>query len=317
MKDNKKVYSKTESGLNCPNCGQFMGPFKVCPYCRTKVKNRLDIRTFKAISVVVAVVGIAFLLVWANMKDREKWDIEDLTKRQNYAYLEFNGTVVEDSHYYISFGAEGETLPGTLSFRFDDGTGIMEVKAYQEVAKNLVKEKMIPVKGDKITISGPVNFRGYDMSLMLQDWTALEIERPDPDITVTIADIYEEPDENAYSFGKMVKVSGLYVGSGIQVESLNIDFEDKVGNMKLVIKDENDNYAIIHVPQSIFSPYYRYDEEVEDGEYSIMYGRPEPKLVTVTGHLIWDKYTPNFSTGEKGNWVIVPQRLDDVHLEVD
>ncbi len=314
MKDNKKVFRKTESGLNCPNCSQFMGPFKVCPYCRTKVKNRLDIRTFKAISVVVAVVGIAFLLVWANMKDREKWDIEDLTKRQNYAYLEFNGTVVEDSRYYVSFGAEGERLPGSLSFRFDDGTGIMEVKAYQEVAKDLVKEKMIPVRGDSIKISGPVNYRGNDMTLLLQDWTALEIERPDPDITVTIADIYENPDEDAFPFGKMIKVSGLLTGAVFVAEDLETDFADKVGNMKILIKDENDNTAIIHVAQSLYSPYYLYNEEVGAGEYNLYEVGTE--LITVTGHLVWDKYAPNEVTGGKGNWVIEPQRLEDVHLEV-
>jgi len=316
MKDNKKVYSKTESGLNCPNCGQFMGPFKVCPYCRTKVKNRLDIRTFKAISVVVAVVGIAALLVWANMKDREKWEIEDLTKRQNYAYLEFTGTVTEDARYYESISDTGETLPGTLSFRIDDGTGIMEVKAYQEVAKDLVREKRIPVRGDSITVAGPVNFRGNEMTVLLQDWTALLIDRPDPDITITLAEITDNPYKDAYPSGKMVKISGNYVGWAFQNETLGVDFEDVVGNMKLLIGDESYNYIIIHIPQSLFSPYKNYNDEVGKDEFSLRSIETTEKTITVTGHLVWDEYAPVFGTEEEGNWVIIPQRLDDVRLEV-
>ena len=188
MKDEKKVYKKTDIGLNCPKCGQFMGPVSLCPYCRTRVKNRLDIKTFKAISLLVAIIGIALLLVWANVKPHNEMDIGDITKRQNYAYLRINGTVIDDARYYVTLSDSGKVLPGSISFQIDDGTGILQIKAYQEVTKDLVKDKKIPVKGDKVVVEGPVMFRGDEKSLVIQSVNGLKIEDEKP-VDITMAEI--------------------------------------------------------------------------------------------------------------------------------
>ena len=323
MNSKKSAYKKTDIGLNCPSCGQFMGPFKVCPYCRTKVKNRLDIRTFKAISLVVAVVGIAALLVWANMKDHDKWKVEDLTKRQNYAYLEFNGIVVDDPKYFITFSDEGKALPGSLSFLIDDGTGLLEVKAYAEVAKDIVKEKKIPVQGDRVTVKGPVMFRGDDMSLMLQDESSLVILDEDIDIKITISDIFNTGEDGittgtiVITPGKMVKLTGTFPGPMAQEDEDYIDFCDNYGNTKILIKDENDNMVVIKIASVLRGPYRVDIDEKEDDEISFSDHENNTDLeITVVGHLIWDKYTYIQGSEHRGSWVIVPRTFDDVWLEV-
>ena len=319
MNEKKPVYKKTDIGLNCPSCGQFMGPFKVCPYCRTRVKNRLDIRTFKAISLFVAVVGIAALLVWANMKEHDEWKIGDLTKRQNYAYLEFNGTVVEDARYFYEVSDTGEVLPNSLTFTIDDGTGIMEVKAYSEIAKDLIRENRIPVKGDQVTVKGPVNFRGNDMSLLIQDWEVLEIHRPEPDINVSIADIYSAS-EGDFESGRMIKLddsfAGFLVGKELQESDYNVDFFDIYDNAKILIKDGNDNMAVIHVSNALLSANWNAKDKSDGKEISFFDEENSTGIrVSVVGHLIWDEYTSLGGGYYGGSWVIVPQRLDDVWME--
>ncbi len=316
MDENKEELKKSDIGLNCPKCGQFMGPFKVCPYCRTKVKNRLDIRTFKAISLMVAVLGIAALLVWANMKDREKWNIDDLTKRQNYAYLEFNGTVIDEPSYFLTFSDDGKALPGSLSFVIDDGTGIIEVKAYAEVAKDIVKENKIPVQGDTITVKGPVMFRGDDMSLMIQDESALEIMEEETDISITIRDIYNTG-EDEFEYGKMVKLTGTFPGEEAQGDEDYIEFRDNWGNIKILLKDENDAGVVIKIPSVLTAPYRVDIDEMGDNDLSFSDRNATDLLITVEGHMIWDKYTNIRGSDFRGSWVIVPRTFDDVRLEVN
>lgn len=310
---------KAGKGLTCPNCGQFLGPSNVCPYCRTKVKGRLDIRSIKAISLFIAVVGVALLLVWANMKGVTKRDIGDITKRQNYAYMEIEGVIKGDVRYHIQVSDDGKALPGSLEFQIDDGTGILAVKAYDEVTKDLVKKNMIPIKGDRVKVAGSANFRENDVSLVIQDPEELEIDRDPSDINITISDIWKgRSDPAAFENGKEIKIQGKLYPLEHQEDKLGVGFQDLYQNARLVVHDDQDIRALIQIPHSLIGAYGDRYEERESGELSIKDENVENRDLTVEGRLIWDKYAPvPGDQYERGNWVIVPFSLEHVKIIED
>ena len=306
---------KSDIGLNCPKCGQFMGPSNLCPYCRTRVKNRLDINTLKAISLLVSVLGVASLLVWAHFKDHGQWDIEDLSKKQNYAFLEFEGVVVEDPRYYVTFTESGDSLPGSVSFKIDDGTGLIEVKAYQEVAKEIVREKKIPSNGDRVRVAGSVTFRGRDMSVMLQDVSLLEILTEDPDLTINIRDIHNKG-EDANLSGKRVKVTGTFPGIIKQERDHNVGLQNEYNTLILLI-DEDKYYVCLKIPSALEDAYREKNDARVDSEISLLDDENAADIsITVEGNLVWDRYASAPNSEYWGSWVIVPRSLDDVRLEV-
>ena len=317
MKEEKRVHKKTEVGLNCPNCGQFMGPVNMCPYCRTKVKDRISIKTMKSVSLLISVFGIALLLVWANLKDDNEMNIGDITKKQNYAYLEIEGRVVEDSRYDFIISDTGEILPNSISFKIDDGTGLLDVRTYQEVTKELIREKKIPVNGDWVKVVGNVNFRGDYKAMTLQSVDQLKIikETPSP---ITIDDIFNKGEnDTGIKHGKMVSLEGVFPGGKVQQEDYDILFyDDEYDTVKILLKDNKD-LAVIYIPHTLLGAYRKELDEKTVDELSFKNNKNTTDIrISVTGHLVWDKYTSFENSEHRGSWVVVPRTLDDIILEV-
>jgi len=106
------------------------------------------------------------------------------------------------------------------------------------------------------------------------------------------------------------------VGKELQESNYNVDFFDIYDNAKILIKDGNDNMAVIHVSNALLSANWNAKDKSDGKEISFFDEENSTGIrVSVVGHLIWDEYTSLGGGYYGGSWVIVPQRLDDVWME--
>lgn len=306
-----------EEGLLCPECGQFLGPMNVCPYCRTKVKGRVDIKTLKAMSILLAVVGVGLLLVWANLRGPAEMNLGDITKRQNYAFIEINGMVVGDARYYTKVSDNGEVFPYSLSFTVDDGTGQLRVKAYDEVTKDIIEKKNIPTNGDRVKVWGNVNYRGNNKFMTLQSADLIDItddiSEKEPEY-ILIDDIYDT-DEQEFETGQAVILEGTFPGPTSQEDDYGVDMLDIYDNLKIVLKDAVGNAVAVHVPNALLLAYGEMDVDFTEG-ISLFDVNTTSVGISVTGHLVWDDYTSLPGSEYRGSWILVVQDFDALELGV-
>jgi len=308
---------KIQDGLACPECGQFLGPMNICPYCRTKVKGRVDIKIIKAVSILVAILGVGLLLLWANLQEPSGMKIGDISKRQNYAFVEIEGEITGDSMYYVEVSDEGEVFPSGLSFWLDDGTGVIKVKTYDEVTKDIIEAKKIPVEGDRVVIKGNVMFREDDMSMTLQSPDNIEIvkdtESPKSMMIQDISGKDETEDFNG-KFDEMDVKSSTISGSLTGIDSQTTSYRDLYDNLYFEVKDTQGYSILIKVPYAIYSAY---GGSIDEGVKSLPLNQEDigDEDIKATGHLVWDRYN-NPTGGYGGSWVLVLQDITNIKLEV-
>jgi DNA/RNA endonuclease YhcR with UshA esterase domain len=142
---------ETGSLGHCPSCGRFVGPYERCPYCGAELKRRLVIRLFKYGSLVLAVAGVALLLLMARQSSAPVVEIGRLAGTMNYAHVRIEGTVTRQPVY--------DPEAGTLRLWVSDGTGEMMVMAYRSEAEWLRTEGQVPVMGDGVALEGTLRIR--------------------------------------------------------------------------------------------------------------------------------------------------------------
>jgi DNA/RNA endonuclease YhcR with UshA esterase domain len=130
-------------------------------------------RTLKGLVVVLAICGVAALIVASRETARPRVAISSIGPSMNFAYVRIGGTV--PSYPTLS------TADGYLSFFIQDEGGQVRVAAYRTTVDALLARGGIPMPGDQVSLEGNIRVRDDDVTLTLNVPDALTVERADTD----------------------------------------------------------------------------------------------------------------------------------------
>ena len=134
-------------------------------------------RAFKYGSLVLAVVGVAILLLIARGSQVPVVQIGNLSGTMNWAYVRVEGTVTRQPAY--------DAGEGTLRLWVGDGSGELMVMAYRSEADWLVNEGLVPVMGDAVALEGTLRIKEEFQYLVLNVPQHTEL-RPGEPVEVAI-----------------------------------------------------------------------------------------------------------------------------------
>lgn len=166
-RENEKLETKT-----CPDCGREIGDRRVCPYCGTDLGKRTSHKILAIFSAIALAFGLLYY-VHAGRKGRHYVNIEQIDSDLNYGFVWVDGTVSGGPTYR-------EHPSKRLEFSVYDGTGEISIRAYSEVAENLVKRNKVPGVGDEVEVFGMARVEEYGRRIDMQSHEKLELERTKP-----------------------------------------------------------------------------------------------------------------------------------------
>ncbi len=261
----------------CPNCGRYVGSLEVCPYCGTKIPKHTAYYYAKYGSLAFAVVGIVFLLIFAQNVPVQYVEIKDITQTYNYGTIEIKGIVSSPPSLIVY--KEGSA---TLYIDVDDGTGIMNVHVYSPTVGKLAKANKIPGYGDYVTIIGEVYIRGSNMYMIVNSPEEVKILKPKP-VEMSIWDI----NSIQYPAGRFIRVH-----LNATVEKV---FETSARSYVLNITDGT-GYMDLYIPYSVV--YFSHMD----------YKELQGKRISVTGSIEW------YGSFMSGAWEIIPGNAEDIKV---
>jgi DNA/RNA endonuclease YhcR with UshA esterase domain len=153
----------------CPSCGRDAGTSEICPHCGTDVKQRLKIRTFGILAIIVAVVGVALLLFFATRMPVPAVKIGDITSTSNYAYAQINGVVSRSPNYNPD--------AQSITFWVRDDSGEIMVSAFRDQTQGLIAADRVPAPGDTIVLQGTLRVRDETPSLTIDSADSVKLTR--------------------------------------------------------------------------------------------------------------------------------------------
>jgi DNA/RNA endonuclease YhcR with UshA esterase domain len=166
------VASPGETPGRCPSCGRFVGPYARCPHCGADVGQRLAVRTLKYGSLLLAVAGLAVLLLVAARSEVPVVRVGDLAATMNWAYVRVEGVVSRQSVY--------DPADDDLTLWLWDGTGEIMVAAYRAEAEELLARDPLPVMGDGASVAGTLRIKEDFVYLVLNDPEQMEVQPAEP-----------------------------------------------------------------------------------------------------------------------------------------
>ncbi|EEB73572.1 DNA-binding protein [Thermococcus sp. AM4] len=115
-------------------------------YHGLKEQKKIDVSKLKYVSLVIAVLGVALILIAAQGAQAPMAKISDVYGNylMNYAVVRVEGNVV--SVPYVS--ETGGKL--SVTFSVNDGTGSIDIRVYSPLAEKLIEEGKVPFPGDRI-----------------------------------------------------------------------------------------------------------------------------------------------------------------------
>ncbi|MCS7061718.1 MAG: hypothetical protein RMN25_11215 [Anaerolineae bacterium] len=122
-------------------------------------------RLLKVLTVLLAVTGVAALVLASQATARPVTLISSIAPSMNFAYVRVEGIVID----YPSLDSEREYL----SFRLRDSGGEMRVAAYRSTVKALLNQSRLPMPGDQVIVEGTLRIRDDEPSLTLNVADAL------------------------------------------------------------------------------------------------------------------------------------------------
>ncbi|MCD6525259.1 MAG: hypothetical protein J7K48_09825 [Thermococcus sp.] len=133
-------------------------------YHGLKEQKKIDVSRLKYISLIIAVLGVALILIAAQGAQAPLMKVNDVYGNylMNYAVVRINGTVVTVP--YVS--QSGGKL--TVTFTVDDGTGQIDVRVYSPLADEMLEKGVIPFPGDNVTAEVQLRVRETYTYSMLQ-----------------------------------------------------------------------------------------------------------------------------------------------------
>ncbi|MEM3738858.1 MAG: OB-fold nucleic acid binding domain-containing protein [Thermoplasmata archaeon] len=188
---------------HCPKCKRFVGPLEECPFCGADVPKKKSTIYLKYSALAIAVVGTLLLIPWAASLETPLIKVKDIYPGYNNAVIKVKGIVPDTPSFYDN--------PTGKAFYFsvDDGTGIMPIKVYDDVVRDMLAlnsrgKPLIPAFGDRVEISGSLQYRSNDFYMIVNHVNQIKITRGEP-AEVTIKEILSYTQENE---GTRVMVRG-------------------------------------------------------------------------------------------------------------
>ena len=136
----------------CPGCERFIGPADACPYCGADAAPRPGFRFLRYASLLLAVLGLAFLYLSTTRRDIPLVRIADITPLMNYASVRVAGTVVGNPYVKQANG-----VVDYVAFTLDDGSGRLRVTADGRVARALASRRTLPGAGSRVGAAGSLS----------------------------------------------------------------------------------------------------------------------------------------------------------------
>ena len=143
----------------CPGCERFIGPADVCPYCGADAAPRPGFRFLRYASLLLAVLGLAFLYLSTTRRDIPLVRIADITPLMNYASVRVAGALVEKPYVKREDG-----VVGYIAFTIDDGSGRLRVTADGRVARTLAGRRTLPGAGSQVGAAGSLSVPAEGMA---------------------------------------------------------------------------------------------------------------------------------------------------------
>ncbi|HQX75862.1 MAG TPA: OB-fold nucleic acid binding domain-containing protein [Thermoflexales bacterium] len=166
-------------------------------------------RLVRALVVILAVAGVAALVMASRAQARPITVISAITPSMNFAYVRLEGVVPA----YPSLSPQNDYL----SFRVRDDTGEMRVFAYRAAAQALANAGAIPMPGHKIAVEGTLRVRDDEPTLTLNTAEALLVE-PMPALKIELAGLQAlNVGERAITSGQARKIKDA---GGLKIISL-------------------------------------------------------------------------------------------------
>lgn len=166
-------------------------------------------RLVRGLVIVLAVAGVAALVMASRAQARPITVISGITPSMNFAYVRIEGVIPA----YPSLSPQNDYL----SFRVRDDTGEMRVFAYRAAAQNLASANAIPMPGSKVAVEGTLRVRDDEPTLTLNAPEALRLE-PMPALAIDLAGLQAlNVGEKAITSGQVRKIKDA---GGLKIISL-------------------------------------------------------------------------------------------------
>lgn len=147
----KDAYPKQE-GAWCPSCERFIGPYRTCPYCGARIRERISTRFLKIFAIGFGIVGVVLLWIMSANTMVPQIRAEEIDNTTNFAYVLMKGVCTRIPTY--------DEKGKSLSFPLDDGTGQIWIKAYGAQAEEIYSAGKLPKPGDSVFVEGTVRMKG-------------------------------------------------------------------------------------------------------------------------------------------------------------
>jgi DNA/RNA endonuclease YhcR with UshA esterase domain len=139
------------------------------------------VRTLKYGSFLLAVAGLAVLLLIAARSEVPTVKIGNLVATMNWAYVQVEGLVSRQPVY--------DPTAGDLTLWVWDGTGEIMVAAYRAEAETLQARGPLPVMGDRVSLAGTLRVKEDFAYLVLNDPERMEV-RPAEALAKRAAEVH-------------------------------------------------------------------------------------------------------------------------------
>lgn len=225
--EQEKTVSPTPDELykkqtHCQSCGRFVGVYTRCPYCLALTEKRLSIRVFKTIAVLTSTVGLIMLLFYARTVQTPEIKIADIGPLSNFAHVRVVGEVATSYGIHPKWGSLGFIIKQTGK----DSEDTIRVSAYSKVAKEIAEKKLVPDRGDIVSVEGQVRYQKDSASLLINAYEHIAFIKRAPKIkaqppkTVEPTQITTDLVEQIVNTTGSVLSTKVFEGSGVIV---NVD----------------------------------------------------------------------------------------------
>lgn len=188
------VPSAGKPDVECPHCGQIVGPAIRCSKCGMRLKKRMGPKLLRISAVIIAIGGLFLFQLYAKNRELPLVQIERITPGMNFSTVRVEGVLESDARKLRS---------GSFLYVVDDGTGTLAVFA------NTLPAGKLPTAGSRISVTGNLKVgAGNDVRMQARTVELTDSQLVDDFISeFRLADITEDQvEERLTAFGIVSQV---------------------------------------------------------------------------------------------------------------